>query len=192
MKKWKDVSIRVKVLIPIVLMLVMMLVYMVGSLYGMEQMHQDIVSLAEQNTALMEQARVDDEETLAQVAELAAERQAFYQTTVISCIVSGVIFVLIFIFCVINLDRKVTWRLRRHIEKLDEIIESIEEGHGDLSKRLMVLNQDEMGRLAADVNRFIDILERIMKKINLDSNSLAMIVQDVTEKADNSNSSARR
>ena len=190
MKKWKDVSIRVKVLIPIVLMLVMMLVYMVGSLYGMEQMHQDIVSLAEQNTALMEQARVDDEETLAQVAELAAERQASYQTTVISCIVSGVIFVLIFIFCVINLDRKVTWRLRRHIEKLDEIIESIEEGHGDLSKRLMVLNQDEMGRLAADVNRFIDILERIMKKINLDSNSLAMIVQDVTEKADNSNSSA--
>ena len=190
MKKWKDVSIRVKVLIPIVLMLVMMLVYMVGSLYGMEQMHQDIVSLAEQNTALMEQARVDDEETLAQVAELAAERQASYQTTVISCIVSGVIFVLIFFFCVINLDRKVTWRLRRHIEKLDEIIESIEEGHGDLSKRLMVLNQDEMGRLAADVNRFIDILERIMKKINLDSNSLAMIVQDVTEKADNSNSSA--
>ena len=190
MKKWKDVSIRVKVLIPIVLMLVMMLVYMVGSLYGMEQMHQDIVSLAEQNTALMEQARVDDEEMLAQVAELAAERQASYQTTVISCIVSGVIFVLIFIFCVINLDRKVTWRLRRHIEKLDEIIESIEEGHGDLSKRLMVLNQDEMGRLAADVNRFIDILERIMKKINLDSATLASIVQDVTEKADNSNSSA--
>lgn len=141
MKRWKDVSIRVKVLIPIVLMLVMMLIYMVGSLYGMAQM-----------------------------ATLTAEKQASYQATVISSIVTGVIFVLIFIFCVINLDRKVTWRLRKHIEKLDEIIESIEEGHGDLSKRLMVLNQDEMGRLAADVNRFIDILERIMKKINLDSN----------------------
>lgn len=190
MKRWKDVSIRVKVMIPIVLMLVLMLVYMLGSLYEMRQMHQDILSLAEQNTALMEQAGTADEETTAQVAELAAQKQTAYQSTVVCSIVIGVIFVLIFIFCVINLDRKVTWRLRKHIAKLDEIIESIEEGRGDLSKRLMVLNQDEMGRLAADVNRFIDILERIMKKINLDSGTLTSIVQDVTEKADNSNSSA--
>lgn len=190
MKKWKDVSIRVKVLIPIVLMLAMMLIYMVGSLYGMEQMHQDILSLAEQNTALMEQAGAADEETLAQVAELAAQKQADYQVTVISSIATGVIFVLIFIFCVINLDRKVTWRLRKHIERMDRIIDSIEEGHGDLSQRLMVLNQDEMGRLAADVNHFLDILERIMKKIHMDSGSLAAIVHEVTEKADNSNNSA--
>ena len=190
MKKWKDVSIRVKVMIPIVLMLVMMLIYMVGSLYGMEQMHQDILSLAEQNSALMEQAGAADEETLAQVAELAVEKQASYRVTVISSIVTGVIFVLIFIFCLINLDRKVTWRLRKHIVKMDEIIDSIEEGHGDLSQRLMVLNQDEMGRLAADVNHFLDILERIMKKIHIDSGSLAAIVHDVTEKADNSNNSA--
>ena len=190
MKKWKDVSIRVKVLIPIVLMLAMMLIYMVGSLYGMEQMHQDILSLAEQNTALMEQAGVADEETLAQVAELAAEKQASYQVTVISSIMTGVIFVLIFIFCVINLERKVTWRLRKHIAKMDEIIDSIEEGHGDLSQRLMVLNQDEMGRLAVDVNHFLDILERIMKKIHMDSGSLAAIVHEVTQKADNSNTNA--
>ena len=190
MKRWKDVSIRVKVIIPIVLMLVMMLVYMMGSLFGMRQMHGDIVSLAEQNSALMEQAGITDEETLAQVAELSAQKQASYQITVLSSIVTGVIFVLIFIFCVINLDRKVTWRLRKHIAKMDDIIDSIEEGHGDLSQRLMVLNQDEMGRLAADVNHFLDILERIMNKINLDSETLSDIVKDVTEKADNSNNSA--
>lgn len=190
MKSWKDVSIRVKVLIPIVLMLVMMLVYMAGSLFGMSEMHGDIVSLAEQNSALMEQAGITDEETLAQVAELSAQKQASYQVTVLSSIVTGVIFILIFIFCVINLDRKVTWRLRKHIDKMDTIIDSIEEGHGDLSQRLMVLNQDEMGRLAADVNHFLDILERIMNKINMDSGTLAGIVKDVTEKADNSNNSA--
>ena len=190
MKRWKDVSIRVKVIIPIVLMLVMMLVYMMGSLFGMRQMHGDIVSLAEQNSALMEQAGITDEEALAQVAELSAQKQASYQITVLSSIVTGVIFVLIFIFCVINLDRKVAWRLRKHIAKMDDIIDSIEEGHGDLSQRLMVLNQDEMGRLAADVNHFLDILERIMNKINLDSETLSDIVKDVTEKADNSNNSA--
>lgn len=190
MKKWKDVSIRVKVMIPIVLMLVLMLVYMVGSMYSLEQMRQNILQLAEQKAALMEQVGTVDEAELAQSAELAAQRQSAYQMTRVISIVLGVIFVLIFIFCVINLERKVTWRLRKHIAKLDEIIESIEEGQGDLSKRLMVLNQDEMGLLAADVNRFIDMLEQIMKKINLDSGSLASIVQDVTEKADNSNTNA--
>lgn len=190
MKKWKDVSIRVKVMIPIVLMLVMMLIYMVGSLYNMDQMHKDILHLAEQNAGLMEQTGAVDETTAAQEAEIAAQKQSSYQVTFVLSIVTGIVFVLIFIFCVINLDRKVTWRLRKHIAKLDEIIASIEEGRGDLSKRLMVLNQDEMGLLAADVNRFIDMLEQIMKKINLDSGSLASIVQDVTEKADSSNSNA--
>ena len=147
MKRWKDVSIRVKVMIPIVLMLVMMLGYLVGTVIAARQM-------------------------------------------LVPAVVCGVIFVLLFLFTVINLDRKVTWRLRKHIDKMDEIIDSIEEGHGDLSQRLMVLNQDEMGRLAADVNRFIDILARIMKKIHIDSGSLSAIVHDVTEKADSSNSSA--
>ena len=190
MKKWKDVSIRVKVMIPIVLMLVMMIIYLVGTLVGYEQMHQDILSLAEQNVSLMEQAGMADESSMAEFAELSAQKQASYQVMIVCSAICAVIFLVIFFFTVWNLDKKVTWRLRKHIEKLDEIIESIEEGHGDLSKRLMVLNQDEMGRLAADVNRFIDILERIMKKINMDSGSLALIVQDVTQKADNSNSSA--
>ena len=49
MKKWKDVSIRVKVLIPIVLMLVMMSGYLLGTLFGFGQMHQAVVTLAEKN-----------------------------------------------------------------------------------------------------------------------------------------------
>lgn len=190
MKKWKDVSIRIKVLIPIVLMLVMMIIYLAGSVFGFGQMHKDVVTLAEENTTLMEHAGITDEASVAAVAEIVAQQQATYRAMMICAIICAVVFLLIFLFTVRNLDKKVTWRLRKHIEKLDEIIESIEEGHGDLSKRLMVLNQDEMGRLAADVNRFIDILDQIMKKINLDSGSLASIVQDVTEKADNSNSSA--
>lgn len=190
MKKWKDVSIRIKVLIPIVLMLLMMAVYLIGTVVGFGQLHQDVVMLAEENTTLMENAGITDEQSAAEVAQIVAQQQTTYQGLLVCAIVCGIVFLLIFLFTVRNLDKKVTWRLRKHIEKLDEIIESIEDGRGDLSKRLMVLNQDEMGRLAADVNRFIDILERIMKKINMDSGTLASIVQDVTEKADNSNSSA--
>ena len=60
MKKWKDVSIRVKVLIPIVLMLVMMVCYLLGTIAGFGQMHKDVVKLAEENTTLMERAGITD------------------------------------------------------------------------------------------------------------------------------------
>ncbi len=88
------------------------------------------------------------------------------------------------------IERKVTWRLRAHTKKMDQIIDSIEQGCGDLSLRLMVLNKDEMGRMAANVNRFLDILENIMQKINNDSLSLNNIVTNVMERANSSNSSA--
>lgn len=298
MKKWKDVSIRVKVLIPIVLMMALMVAYLFISTSGYREMHLDGQVMSEQllqTTVLLDDINLesesiqkrafaycvneDEEEqreiwaamdgdcgeitdeiaaskglmtepqeqeqlagletmfaeifaTLNQIKELkdggsSSEAIALANTTlveqidaacaVIDTLISensahaqdivveqeltykvmlagagfcAVVFLLIFIFTVWNLDKKVTWRLRKHIDTLDDIITSIEQGQGDLSMRLMVLNEDEMGRLAADVNRFLDILEKIMRKINLDSNAMATIVQNVTEKADSSNSSA--
>lgn len=126
----------------------------------------------------------------AHAEEIVHEQAMTYQVMLMGAMVCAAVFLIIFIFTVWNLDRKVTGRLRKHIGTLDSIIDSIEQGQGDLAMRLMVLNQDEMGRLASDVNRFLDILEKIMKKIHMDSDTLADIVQNVTEKADSSNSNA--
>ena len=105
-------------------------------------------------------------------------------------ITCAVIFIFIFFFTLSSINRKVVKRLYRHIGKMDEIIGKIEQGQGDLTMRLAVSGHDELGRLATDVNRFLDLLEKIMRKINLNSHSLAEIVENVTEKADNSNSNA--
>lgn len=297
MKKWKDVSIRIKVLIPIVLMVVLMFGYLAGSVKGFQKIYVegkstsvgmdasinlDEINLQYQVTLklalayciseneearksirasieesneimteglaaakellltpeeeeqfatlemLVEEAAVTVEQlealvdsgdseqatamahsTLMQhsnefdeiintlvasngahVDMIVTEQESTYQIMLKLAIVCAVVSLIIFLFTVWNLNRRVTWRLHKHIQKLDEIIESIEQERGDLSMRLMVLNQDEMGRLAADVNRFLDILERIMRKINMDSGSLAEIVKNVTEKADSSNTSA--
>lgn len=298
MKKWKDVSIRVKVLIPIVLMLVLMGVYLIVSVAGFREMHLEGVIMSNQRlgaTVLLDDINLESESiqkrayaycvnadaqqrqeiwealqgdcgeitdeiaaskevltaadeqewlrtlntrmsdvfnalnqiksradagneieavemvstTLAERVDLCAEvidmliadnsehaqamvtRQAVtYRVMLMGAVGCAVIFLAIFIFTVWNLDRKVTGRLRKHISTLDSIIDSIEQRQGDLTMRLMVLNKDEMGRLASDVNRFLEILEKIMKKIHMDSNTLAEIVQNVTEKADSSNHSA--
>lgn len=298
MKKWKDVSIRVKVLIPIVLMLVLMGAYLIVSVAGFREMHLEGVTMSNQRlgaTVLLDDINLESESiqkrayaycvnadaqqrqeiwealqgdcgeitdeiaaskevltatdeqewlstlnkrmsdvfnalnqiksradagneieavemvstTLAERVDLCAElidmliadnsehaqamvtRQAVtYRVMLMGAVGCAVIFLAIFIFTVWNLDRKVTGRLRKHISTLDSIIASIEQRQGDLTMRLMVLNKDEMGRLASDVNRFLEILEKIMKKIHIDSNTLAEIVQNVTEKADSSNHSA--
>lgn len=298
MKKWKDVSIRVKVLIPIVLMLVLMGAYLIVSVAGFREMHQEGVIMSDQRlgaTVLLDDINLESESiqkrvyaycvnadaqkrqeiwealqgdcgeitdetaaskevltaadeqewlgtletrmsdvfstldevksladngneiealemvstTLAERVDLCAEvidmliadnsehaqkmvarQAATYQTMLMGAVGCAVIFLVIFIFTVWNLDRKVTGRLRKHIGTLDSIIDSIEQGQGDLTMRLMVLNKDEMGRLASDVNRFLEILEKIMKKIHMDSDTLADIVQNVTEKADSSNHNA--
>lgn len=119
------------------------------------------------------------------------DRQSrIYNKVKILCIVCVIICIFMFFYTMWSIEKKVTWRLRVHTGKMDQIIDSIEQGQGDLSLRLMVLNKDEMGRMAANVNRFLDILENIMHKISSNSVSLDSIVTNVMEKANNSNSSA--
>lgn len=124
------------------------------------------------------------------VSEIMDSQNTIYHNVIILCTVCVIICILMFGLTLWSIEKKVTWRLRVHTGKMDQIIESIEEGHGDLSLRLMVLNKDEMGRMAANVNRFLDMLENIMHKISDNSISLDNIVTNVMEKANNSNSSA--
>lgn len=95
-----------------------------------------------------------------------------------------------FVLTVIIIYKYVILRLRRHTVKIDEIIDSIEQGEGDLSLRLTISNSDELGRLAVNMNRLMEVLESVMNKLNADSISLDKIVTNVVEKAENANSSA--
>lgn len=64
MKKWKDVSIRVKVLIPIVLMLVLMGVYLIVSVAGFREMHLEGVTMSNQRlgaTVLLDDINLESE-----------------------------------------------------------------------------------------------------------------------------------
>lgn len=117
------------------------------------------------------------------------QHKVYIWASVISSVFVGLLIVT-FIFTVIMINKYVISRLRRHTVKIDEIISSIERGEGDLSLRLTISNSDELGRLAVNMNRFMEVLERVMKKLNEDSVSLDKIVTNVTEKAANANTNA--
>lgn len=126
----------------------------------------------------------------ADIQDISDYQQKVY---VFGTLISGVLLVLLiamFIVTVVIIHKFVIARLRRHTVKIDEIIDSIERGEGDLSLRLAISNGDELGRLAVNMNRLMEILEHVMQKLNGDSVALDGIVTNVVEKAANANTNA--
>lgn len=68
-------------------------------------------------------------------------------------------------------------------KQFDEIGNGIEQGDGDLTKRVEVKSKDEIGQLANGINRFIEILQNTMGGIVNGSNKLtdavAMVKQNI-------------
>ena len=70
---------------------------------------------------------------------------------------------------------------------LDEIISGLESGRGDLTLRVANKTGDEIGQLASGINQFIDLLQKLMIKIQNVSAKLNDSVMLVSEEAETSN-----
>lgn len=87
--------------------------------------------------------------------------------------------------------RKTVVRPAQHAKKdLDEIISGIESGKGDLTMRVFDKTGDEIGQLAGGINKFIDVLQDLMTKIQDASANMNESVNLVTEEAEASNENA--
>ncbi len=73
--------------------------------------------------------------------------------------------------------------------QLNEIMVEIDGGKGDLSKRLITRNQDEIGSLVFGINTFLDKLQSIMQKIQSKSESLGVSVEIVLDQVSESEQS---
>jgi len=64
-------------------------------------------------------------------------------------------------------------------QQLNLIIDEIDNGKGDLTKRISIKSKDEVGRLVAGMNNFLDRLQGIMLKIQAKSENLEGSVDTV-------------
>lgn len=73
--------------------------------------------------------------------------------------------------------------------KLEEIVQSIEKEEGDLTVRVEVKKNDEIGRLGRDINSFVELLQNnmIMMRSNADRMQESLVV--VSREVDESNNS---
>lgn len=75
-------------------------------------------------------------------------------------------------------------------KQLEVIVSEINDGRGDLTKRVPADGKNEIARMCADINTFIETLQGIMIQISADSKSLDEIVKQVASSVGTTNGSA--
>ncbi len=79
---------------------------------------------------------------------------------------------------------------RKASSHLGQIIDKIEKNEGDLTERIDVNTQDEVGELVRGVNSFMDQLQGIMQKIQRESVHMDELVNNITGGINDSNENA--
>jgi methyl-accepting chemotaxis protein len=83
----------------------------------------------------------------------------------------------------------VSWMVRRLLSPLKLLRTQMDEvaaGDGDLTRRLMVIRNDEAGQLANSFNRFVERVHDLVKQISDTSGRMQGLITDVTDQASRS------
>lgn len=105
-------------------------------------------------------------------------------------LIINVVIMLMALVIFIVFSRSVIVPVKKATRKVNEIIEGIERGEGNLTERLEVMSQDEMGQLASGINSFLDQLQNIMVKLRNGSGDMNVQVNSIKSSIVTSEASA--
>ena len=106
-------------------------------------------------------------------------------------ITTAFIMVIIIIIAVVLCIELIVIKPIKKIDKeLGVIIDEINQDRGDLTKRININRKDEIGKVATNINVFIEKLQTIMQKITSNSKQLDETVGNVVGKVNTANGSA--
>ena len=140
------------------------------------------------DTLITQSAKIEDNITQLQETNQAAmdngvlRQTSVYKTSQISGIVLLIAGLILGLSVLYICYKAVCRPVARMNKELTELIDDINSGHGDLTKRVYVAGNDEIGVIGISVNHFIETLQNIMKKITNNTNQLESIVGTVTDK----------
>lgn len=102
-------------------------------------------------------------------------------------IIISVILIIVAIYCVMKYVIKPIIATNKDIR---DIIDGIDNGEGDLTKRVRVISNDEIADLGNGINLFMDKLQEILKLIIENTNYMENVVAEVDGRVVKSNDSA--
>lgn len=112
-------------------------------------------------------------------AEVAAQRTSYIQA-VVTTLLATLIGIVIAILAFALVNRSVIRPIKKSTASLDQIVADIQAGHGDLTARIDLKSNDELGRLAKGINVFLETLQNIMSQIVSNADHLGSVVSTVS------------
>ncbi|WP_130904214.1 MULTISPECIES: methyl-accepting chemotaxis protein [unclassified Pseudomonas] len=124
----------------------------------------------------------------AQVAVVEAKVQERMQGVVLSIVGVAVVVLLLIAAAGMLLANTILRPLNLMKANLDDIAA----GEGDLTRRLTITSQDELGQLAGSFNRFVDKIHGLVRQITEMTSQLTGLVTQVSEQANRSDQAMER
>lgn len=125
------------------------------------------------------------------IAKAVAKQESSFKVAKKVCTILVIILVASIIFTILVVYNTVVTPLQKQSKELEDIIENINEGHGDLTRRVSIICKDEIGKAAMGINEFISTLQRIMSNVISYSSTLDEVVGNVVNHVAESDDSAR-
>ena len=128
----------------------------------------------------------NDKITKSQVREFSA-KSAQANLVITTAFIMVIIIIIAVVLCI---ELIVIKPLKKIDRELGVIIDEINQDRGDLTKRININRKDEIGKVATNINVFIEKLQSIMQKITSNSKQLDETVGNVVGKVNTANGSA--
>lgn len=125
-----------------------------------------------------------------QIKKLKADQSQVFAFTMVLIGILMIINLAAFVIAILVVFRMVVRPLKQQKKQLYEIIDTINEGQGDLTRRVDILRQDEIGDVSKGVNKFIQTLQGMMVDIVGNVDTLDKVVNNVAGCVTNSNDNA--
>lgn len=107
-------------------------------------------------------------------------------------IVGIVSFMIVMTVTIVLIMKLVTAPLRRTAVELDAMIDDIHSKQGDLSRRINVKSDNEIGSVVKGINEFVETLQTIMQQLKDNANSLKETSGAISTRMNEANSSVER
>jgi len=99
----------------------------------------------------------------------------------ISIVVAGFLLIVSFVVGMLLINITVISPTKKATKELASIVVDIENHDGDLTRRVKERSRDEAGQLVLGINKFIDLLQGIIRQIKTQSSSMMENVQSVNK-----------
>lgn len=121
------------------------------------------------------------------VAGMENQRQDIYHMTTYTSLATFVVIIIVAIIAIISCFKKIVKPMKTASKELDEVMETLKNQEGDLTKRLTKNTTDEIGILVDGINEFFTTLQGIVGNIKQNSNNLDSVVIGVSGNIDEVN-----